>query len=292
MTIYATIEVDDLTLDGLVDIDGVQGAFDTIDGWHDGPGVDVAQVQRVGSHGQFAQAGHRTGRVIAVGGWLSADTRAPLFTAVQRLATVLADGGFSTLTVTDIDGPTLTASVQLLDKPDVRWDQPTLCRFQLQFLAPDPYRYGLTSSASAGLFTGSQDGTGMVWDAFPSGNADFNTDPDSSLGVVTVSNDGNATASVVFSVTGETPADGFRITDLVSGESISYFGSVVPVGSTIVFDGRDGTVLIDGTADRSGATVVTGWPTVAPGSSGSFLFESLGGATDAMLTVSVVAAYW
>jgi hypothetical protein len=271
------------------DANGVEWVFDALDGWHDGPSVSVDQADRIVSHGIFSQPGHRGGRVITLAGWVYADDRALVAAAVDSLTALLADGSSDMFTFIDADLGSRWVNVQLLATPDIAWDADRLlCKFQLQFLAADPYRYGATSSASTG-FASTPEGAGMVWPAFPDGFADFGVQGDT--GTVTVSNPGSASASVLFRVAGPTPDGGFVITDASTGEPITYLGAV-PVGSTLVLDGSDGSVVIDGTADRLGDTIVTSWPSIPRGASRDFLFAPLGGTTAAVLTAEVTATYW
>lgn len=283
-TLPAQITIDSLVL-GALDGDVAWG-FESIDGWHNGPGVQVDQEQRIVSHGQFGQPGHRTGRTITVNGWVLGDTRGPVAAALRELDAVLADGQFSTFTVDDVDEGVLSATVQLLDRLQVDWSTPTEARFQIQLLAPDPYRYGAVSSDSTG-FAMDAVGAGLVFPLFPGGVLDFGAlgDP----GIASVSNAGTASASVVFRVAG--PADGFTITDTTTGKRVTYLGDL-PAGSELVLDGRDGSVVIDGVADRSGDTVVEAWPVLGAGQSRDFLFAPLGGTTAAVLTTETTATYW
>jgi hypothetical protein len=277
---------------GEVDGDGVEWGYSTVEGWHMPAGMDVNRVQRIGSHGEFAQAGHRTGRVITITGWMWAANRAVIVAAAQQLSTVLADGGFETFTFNDSDVGELWTPVQLLDM-DVDWlgtaENPP--RFQLQLLATDPYKYGGISSSTTGFFSVPA-GVGLVFDLFPSGTLDFNS---SSVvtGTVTVSNAGTADAPVVFTVDGPTPVEGFNIVRQSDGQTITWLsGEEIPTGSTVVLDGTDGSVTLDGTADRRGTVLVDVWPVVPPGGSEDFLFSSNGADTAASLTASVTSTYW
>lgn len=287
-----------ITVGGLtfnqVDGNGVEWVFNTIDGWHDGPSVSVDQADRIVSHGIFSQPGHRGGRTITVGGWIYSDERALAASAVDSLTALLADGSSDTFTFSDADQGDRWVDVQLLATPDIAWDDEGatdghLCYFQIQLLASDAYRYGSISSAPTG-FGSAPVGAGLVFNLFPSpGSLDFG--PQGSTGSLTVSNSGNATASVKFTVTGPTPDGGFVITDALTGKTITYLGSV-PSGSTLVLDGADGSVVLDGNADRLGDTIVQAWPTLDGGQSRDFLFTSLGGTTASVLTAEVVATYW
>lgn len=267
---------------------GVLWLFDEVDGWHDGAAVEVDSQARSISHGQFPLAGRRGGRTITVSGNVLAPDRAQAGDAADQLAAVLAGGEFGRFDFHDVDQGWRWTNVQLAAIPDVAWVTEKHIRFQLQFLAPDAYRYGQTSSASVGFSAAS--GSGMVFPLFnPAGFLSFGAPPAS--GVVTVQNPGTAAASPVFAVAGPTPVGGFAIVDLAAGKRISFLGSV-PAGSTLTLDASDGSVLLDGVADRLGDAVVEAWPVVPARSTASFLFEPLASATAAELSVSVLATYW
>lgn len=288
LTSPGVINVDGFTFN-TVDDDGVAWAFDAIDGWHDGPSVDVEQTQRIVSHGQFAQAGHRGGRVITWSGWLHADTRGPVANAVRRLATLLADGGFATFELVDANVGSQWTPVQLVETPSLEWDaSELLCRYQISVLGSSPYKFGVESTAST-AFASAPSGTGLVFPLFPDGDLDFGALQD--VGQAVVTNFGTAAAPVVFTVTGPTPSLGFVITDTVTGDRIQYLGQV-PDGSELVIDSGAGSVVIDGTADRLGDTIVDSWPTIPAGESRAFLFEPNGTATASVLTISTTSTYW
>ena len=281
------INVGGFTFDA-TDANGVTLGFDSIDGWHDGASVIVEQTQRIVSHGQFAQKGRRGGRVITVNGWAISDDRGLTANKVQALATVLADGGFSPFEVVDENLGTQWTSVQLLETPDMAWDVKEFLRFQLTFLASSPYKFGVVSSAST-AFAATPAGVGLVFPLFPSGTLDFG--PLGDVGQAAVTNYGTAAAPVRFTVTGPTPTAGFVITDTVTGKRITYLGQV-PTGSSLVFDAAAGSVIIDGSADRLGDTIVDAWPLIPAGETRAFLFEPNGSTTASVLTVSTTATYW
>lgn len=282
-----------ITIGGLTfnetDGNGVERAFDTLDGWHDGPSVTVEQTDRIVSHGVFSQPGHRGGRTITQSGWIYAPTRALAVAAVDELTALLADGSSDTFTFIDADLGARWVDVQLFATPDIAWDDdPLFCRYQLQFFASESYRFGSTSTSET-PFASTPVGAGMVFPLYPGGFMNYGE-----LGVVgsaTVTNGGDADASVTFTVTGPTPTGGFVILDPVTDKRITFLGAV-PAGSTLVLDGADGSVVINGTADRLGDTIVEAWPVVPAGDSRSFYFQPLGGTTAAVLSVSCVSTYW
>lgn len=271
------------------DAAGVTWVMDSVDGWHDGPSVDVEQVQRIVSHGQFAQAGHRGGRTITQSGAVFAEDRGALASAVDRLAVILADGGFGTYEFIDANIGSRWTSVQLLDTPDIAWDSDGLfCRYQLSLLAPSAYKYGAVSLATT-AFAATPVGSGLVFNLFPSGTLDFGTL--GNVGQAAVTNYGTASAPVVLTITGPTPTAGFVITDTTTGARIEYLGAV-PSGSTLVIDSGAGSVIIDGSADRLGDTIVGAWPSVAAGQTRAFLFEPNGSPTASEMAVSLTSTYW
>lgn len=296
----STIAIGSQILLGDDDVNDVEWGFSTIDGWHKPAGMDVERVKRAISHGEFAQAGRRTGRVITVNGWLWAEDRAKINAALSHLAALLADGGFDTFTFDDSDYSLLSTEVQLLDL-DADWEHGTQSdppRYQLQLLAASPYKFGAVDSDTVAIGGGgSVTGVGLrfpLFDAPVDGSLYFGgavTPPDPP-GIATISNPGTADASVILSVAGPTPAEGFTMTDFDSNLSVTYLGPAIQAGSQIVFDGADGTVLSDG-SDVSGYAVVEAWPVVpANGGSLTILFQSLGEDTGAELTVSAYSTYW
>lgn len=285
----ASIALGDLAL-STTDGDGVTWQFDSIEGWHSGPGVELQQTQRVVGHGQFARKGRRTGRQIIIAGSVRGATRAPLERARLHLASLLADGGSQRLYFDDADGLTLWASVQLADAPRIEWNGLNHFRYQLTLLAPDAFRYGETSTASTTFATDAV-GVGLVFPLFdPADVLDFGPVPTSD-GSATVVNNGSASASPVFTVAGPTPVGGFSITDLGSGERLRFLG-VVPDGSTLVLDASDGSVVLNGTADRSSDLISSRWPSVAPGGQVTYRFAPESSPSAATLTVDLVSTYW
>lgn len=279
--------VDGLDLNNVED-NGLVWEFTSIDGWHDGPSTFVEQDQRI-SHGQFAQPGRRGGRTITVRGKLAAEDRALVADGIDRLNALLADGGFGTFEFVDRTQGSRWAMVQLLGAPLPAWSGGPIAFYQLQLLAPGSYKFGATSSDST-AFGSAPVGAGLVFNLFGSPST-LNFGAQGTTGTVTISNDGTAPASVKFTVAGPTPVGGFEIVDVSTGKRITYLGSV-PSGSELVLDGATGTVVIDGTADRLGDTIVDAWPQIPAGGSRDFLFNPLGGSTAALLTAECIATYW
>lgn len=118
------------------------------------------------------------------------------------------------------------------------------------------------------------------------GVLDFSTG--GTAGSVTVANNGTADVPVAFDVTGYAP--GFTITEAATGRQLVYTADVI-AGDTLTLDGADGSVTLNGTADRSAYLSRRDWTNIQPGSSATFLFESTG-ATGALMTVRAASAWW
>ena len=273
-----------------VDSNGATWAFDTITGWHSGPGVEVQQTQRAVGHGQFARKGRRTGRQIIVSGHVYADTRGPVEQASRTLAALLADGDSERFYFNDTDGPTLWTNVQLADAPRIDWPGLNHFRYQLTLLAPDAFRYGETSTAST-TFATDPVGRGLRYPAFSPSGVMYYGPPPTSDGTVTLTNYGSAPGSPLFTVDGPGPVGGFSIVDIGAGKRLTYLGAI-PNGGRLVLDASDGSVLLDGTADRSGDVISMGWPVVGPGETATFRFAAESTASAALLTVSLTSCYW
>lgn len=273
-----------------VEPSGVEWRFEKAPGWLDGVGNDVDQTQRIVTHGQFGQPGHRTGRLFTITGRIYAP-RELMPDAIDRLNAILADGGFGRFEFHDrIEGERWT-TVQL-GPNSIRatpWDGSPSFAYQLELLSPSSFKYGTTSTATA-VFAMDPVGAGLVFPLFPAPSTlDFGAQ--GTTGTATVTNPGKAPATVRFTVDGPTPDGGFMITDTSTGKTIAYLGAV-PLGSQLVLDSATGTVTIDDVADRGGDTIVQAWPTVPAGGSRDFLFTPIGGNTAAVLTAECVATYW
>lgn len=280
------VNVDGLALN-VVDPSGLEWKFISIEGWHDGASVFVEQEQRIG-HGQFAQPGRRGGKTLTIKGELRAPDRNLIAAAIDQIEALLADGQFGVFEFIDRTQGSRWTMVQLLGAPTIDWSGGPVAFYQLQLLGPGPYKFGETGTASTGFAT-VPEGVGLVFPLFPSGALDFGAIGD--VGQASVANVGTAAASLKFTISGPAPSGGFIITDTTTGKRIQYLGTL-PAGSSLVINGANGSVFIDGTADRLGDTVVDEWPTIPPGQTRTFLFEPIGGTTAAVLTVECVSTYW
>ncbi|QIG58495.1 minor tail protein [Arthrobacter phage DrSierra] len=109
-----------------------------------------------------------------------------------------------------------------------------------------------------------------------------------SPGTVTLENVGTADSAPVFTVSGYAP--GFTITEVSTGARLIYTETVLD-GQTLTIDAADGSVLLDGYADRSAYLIRREWTRVPGRNRYTYLFESPGN-DGASLTLGVKPAWW
>ena len=144
-------------------------------------------------------------------------------------------------------------------------------KFALDFISPDPFRYGDEVSSSTGL---PQIGGGIEFPiVFP---IDFGTAGDPGRAVLT--NDGEEETMVRFRVFGGL-SQGSSIETMETGESI-ILRREIPDGSVVDFDPVLGRVKIDGSGDITGFLKPGAkWTRVPPGATRTFQFNGIGEVT-------------
>ena len=267
-----------------------------LEGWHSGPAVRRNSTPRLWTHGSFAERGYREERLITVHGHYYADTRREAAQATDSLNGTFADGGLGIFRVEDADLGARWARVGLADAPEVIWDGALDVTFSIDLVAHDPRKYAdaakLTTTAAA-------PGGGLVFDLFGGVEATNGTSRSGEPGVLdfgqssnpgklTFQNAGTADTAPVFTVQGYAP--GFTITDVATGARLVYEDEVLP-GQELRLDARDGSVLLDGYADRSYALTRREWARVPGSGSATYLFESVGN-VNATMTLEVSSAWW
>ena len=274
-----------LTTGGLLSLQpGTNQVLTDLKGWHDSPGTRRSSTPRLWAHGSFSERGWRAERVVTVAGYVYCASRADAAAMVDTLNAALADGTEGTLTVDDADLGKRWATVYMSGKPTVDWDGGTDIVFVVDMVAPDPRKYGDWAEAST---RAAAPGGGLAFDLFtPSGVLDFGAA--GTPGTVTLANAGTADAAPVFTVSGYAP--GFTITEVATGARLIYSQTIL-AGQTLTLDANDGSVLLDGYADRSAYMTRREWTRIQGRASATFLFESPGN-TGASMKVGVNPAWW
>lgn len=279
-----------MILDGIA-LNAAEGDLEvrrtTIDGWHNSAPSIADDYPRAIADGSFAIPGRIGSKLLAIVGQI----RGPRELVALKIEQLVAIEPHRTMLL-DVYDRTLgvrTMHVQREGTVEIIWNGGPVAFFRIPLKANDPMKYGERSSGTTSFASGSE-GRGLRFPLFsPNGYLSFGP-PATSSGSVTVTNAGTAPASPVFTVAGPTPEGGFSITETTTGARITFLGTV-PAGSRLVLDSADGSVLIDGSGDRSTDTLVDAWPVVPAGSSSTFLFAPESSTSAATLTVDVVATY-
>lgn len=258
-----------------------------IKGWYSGAPMRRSKQEKTGRHGTFATRGLKDARIITVSGHHTAATRAAAAAFNDEINAFLADGLEGVLTVDDQDVGTRYAHVYLMT-PDVEWRGGRDVWFHLDLEAPDARKFAPAVPVSTGV---ARPGGGLMFDLFATdiGGLDFGEAGD--LGNVQVYNQGYAPADVTFRVQGPpdyTQAGNFTVTEVETGRVISWEGTIL-TGQELVLDGRMGTVVLEGTGNRSGGLTRAEWPEVPGRQTRTYQFEADG---DLTLTVEAAPAWW
>lgn len=265
---------------------GTNQVLTSLEGWYSPAGTRRSETERLWAHGSFSERGWREQRVISVGGHIYTDTRAAAAEMTDELSAVLADGTAGEFIVDDANLGRRSATVYLTGAPTVDWQGGLDIIFAIDMVAPDPRKYGVLVTSTTGA---ASPGGGLVFDLFTGDNAgvlDFGGA--GNPGTVTFENIGTADTAPVFTVTGY--ALSFTITEVTSGARLIY-SRPVPAGQSLVLNAADGSVLLDGYADRSAYLTRREWTRVNGKTRATYLFESPGNA-GATLQIGAKPAWW
>ena len=242
----------------------------SVEGWEELPPTRYDKQTRTRGHGAHPSPVWADERIVTVSGrcFSTADRDQVL---IDLMARMTLDGGEEPLTIT-LAGRTLTASAQLLRAaPTLTAGQWGVGRFgwSAQWRCPDPLRYGPAQpEQSTRLPTF---GGGLAWPIFAAdGTLDWGAP--GNPGQITLTNPGSADAPIQAKVVGAVPG-GFEIS--ADGDRITYPVDV-PAGQTIYLDTGDGTVMVEGTADRRTNLTRADWLTVPARGSLTLQFTGLG----------------
>lgn len=254
----------------------------TISGWFDGVDTRREKTPRPRRHGAFKSPGYQGGRIVSLELEVYTSSKAEQRAVLSSLAALLADGGYSPLTVTE-DGQSWSISVGRDGEPTVTLDMyGLLARVRLQFWAPDSRWY----EDAAWQETGPPEaGGGLVWPVvwpavWPGGG---------SSGRVSLVNSGLAPSAPSFLILG-----GFSsalITCVETGERIG-FDRPIPVGSIVDIDVAGRRAMIDGQSDVSRWLRWREWGDVPPESTRQFQFDVVDPSGSPKLQGRVLPAWW
>lgn len=256
-----------------------------IDGWNSLSGSKADVVERPQAHGAFdpgtdwRQSGVFALTVAFVGA-AYADTVA----AIRNLTGLGAVDSLLPLVVTDESGSTTRmVSIRKIDVPDLH-GLPSVGGIALDLLAPDPFAYGDSTSASTGL---PKAGGGVQFPVqFP---VNFGVAGDDGRAIFT--NTGTAPTPLRFKVSGGM-SDGFTLRCVETGDTLTFVRPL-DVSDYVILDSYDASVLLNGVSPVSGFLVQDDWWTVPPGGTRTVQFNAIGVVTGVpTLELSGAPAYF
>lgn len=269
---------------GSVQPDGAVLYLDDIEGWDGSPGLRHDDVPRLWGHGSFSQRGWREPLLLNVIGEARALSLASAGDLKRRIIAVAADGTDYPLTVEDSAEPTMTVTGYRTSPVKSAWVNDVTLSFRFEVLCADPRKYGQTLSAQTGIPV---PGGGLDHPLHGSGYLDYG--PPGNPGTATLTNPGTADTPTKHTLTGAMP-NGFTITELTTGRRLIYTAAIA-AGQTLTLDADDGTVMLDGYANRSTYLTRREWTRLNPGQTGTWLFEAPN-STGAQMTVEAKPAWW
>lgn len=252
----------------------------TIEGWWSSPGPALTAQQKSRAHGVWVGESWLPGRAILLRGWCTADTRAQVQDALNRLHAAASLTG-TPLTIAD-SGRTLGATVRRSGEVTVRWVHHRLALWTVQLLAADPRKLGPAMSASTGL-PSTSDGLTVPL------TVPFAIDSDVISGQVALTNPGTIDGPVWLRIDG--PATAPRVTHVNSGRSLVFASSLVlSAGEYLTVDMQRREVLAQGQASRMQYVTDRGWSALQPGLN-VWAFASEGAGEAGTLTVTASPAW-
>lgn len=113
-----------------------------LEGWLEGTETRREETPRPGAHGSFDARVFRAARTVSISGSVLASSEAVLHAMIDQLLGVLADGSKGRLSVQDDHGNVTWVDVRLAGAPSITRHTGHTADYQIQFWAPDPWRYG------------------------------------------------------------------------------------------------------------------------------------------------------
>lgn len=283
----------------VVDINGTAWGFRTggTSGIFDGPPVTINHTNYPNEDGGFRSQNFRPPKTYVFNGWAAGSTLAGAIASRRSFVGMLGGGGQQVMTVTDMDGLVLTATIEIADVPKTTPGQMQF-DWQLTVVANDPYMYGvpvvyntgLPSAASGIDWTGAGAG-GIDWTGGSLGGITWGSV--SSNGIITMINSGTQKAWPTFTITAGAggPLTNPAVVNSATGETLFYTGTL-NVGDTLVITSnpRKRSVLLNGTSYARLLTI-SQFFSIANGATVTVQFQGSSAATTAQLSAALPPAY-
>ena len=268
------VQLGDITFNGS---DSKGWIFQSLDAWHSLPESKAEISERPKAHGAFdvGTDWRQSAAFVLTVAYLS-DSYTETIAAIRALTGLAQTDALITVSVSEESGVTARqVSIRRIDVPDLH-DATSVGSIAIDLLAPDPFAYGDSSSASTGL---PKAGGGVRFPMrFP---VDFGVAGDAGRAVFT--NTGTAPTPLKFKVSGGM-SDGFSLRCVETGDTLTFMRPL-DVSDYVLLDSSDASVLLNGVSPVSGYLTDDDWWQVGPGETCTVQFTSLGGVQGSPLLV-------
>lgn len=248
--------------------------------WWGSPGSTAGVTQRPRGHGGWSGDGYLRPKHPTIEGIVTAPTPSALDGAIDRLiaSASLNEGVLSV----DEGARTRWARVKREDDVLITRVHPTLARWSVQLIAPDPRKFGAELWDSTAL----PSTTGGLTIPF---TIPFTIDAATVTGQVSLANPGNIAGPVRLRIDG--PVTGPVVTHVNSGRALVFSSSIVlGAGEWIDVDMERREVLANGQSSRNGWVTSRGWSQFEPGDN-TWSFTAAAYHPGSMLTVTATPAW-
>lgn len=276
---------------GVTDTNGTTwGVRPGTTGIFDGPDVRLNQSPFANADGAQRSRNFRIPRQMTLSGWARGSTIAGTEASRRAFVNLLAGGGQDTLSITYLDGLTLTALVERGAQPKATPASAGEFDWQLTLSAVDPSLYGPAVGQSTGLPSGSggldwSTGGGLDWTG--SGTGGLNWGVVTSLGLITLTNNGQIKTWPTFTIVGPVT----NPTIVGPNGRVLLFTDTLSASDTVVLRSNpiNRAVTKNNVPFRPNLTVAQWW-SLAAQSSVTVQFQGISAGTPT-LTVSTSDAY-
>lgn len=281
---------------GLVDVNGTAwGVTPGTAGVFDGPDVRLNQSPFMNADGAQRSRNFRIPRTLVIPGWAKGATPAGTEASRRAYVGLLSGGAQATLTITFLDGVTLTTQVEIAAVPKATPANALEFDWQLTLSAVDPYLYGVAQTYSTALPSASggldwSTGGGLDW----STGGGLNWGTVGSTGLMTLVNSGVEESWPVFTI--KAPTDGATLINPIAvdtgrGNQLAYTDTLI-LGDVVVINTSpiNRSVLKNGAPYRVNLTTAQFFSIPAQ-SSVTVQFQGTSASTTAVLNASLPSAF-
>ena len=261
--------------------DGIQWDTDSLGGWG-APAGTLTVAQKPRQAGGWAGSSYAKPRSVTISGEAIVPSTAASSAAVDALTSATSLDS-TTLTITE-GGEARSCIVRRDGDVIVTWPigAPTLMRWSIQLVAPDPRKFGTPLTGSTALPSSS----GGLTVPF---TVPFSIGATTVSGQIALTNPGNVTGPVSLRIDG--PVTGPVVTHVGTGRALVFASSLVlGAGEFVTVDMERREVLAQGQSSRSGWVTSRGWSGFQPGGN-VWSFSAQAYDAGSLLTVNATPAW-